>query len=328
VSTSWTHGAVRFPLPTGTGNTLLQDADPTVFYLLDFFTWCFRQYLGARLLEAAAGAELAGITDAVLGQGSFDPYPHLQETQMPFPMLAVYRTTSDFVDRTVSKRQDTSTLILAYVLPPMAGSQLEQVGPILHAAKGLVNRKCVERQDDAYTPPGAAKGDSVATLASLVDLDCVKADFGAWQAPKDLYFPAIVCTLSAIEASAEDLSGLLPFEGANVGIDLRTAQGDTPDLGSVNIDMPLRVTAVSPTSGPRAGATSVTLTTQNAKPGTKVYFGDALADVWGMAGDGTSISVRAPAMAAHLPNNYPASVTIVGPDTQADRLPAAYTYVA
>lgn len=326
----WTHGAVHYPLPAATTNTLLRDADPTIYFLLHYFTWCINHYVGSRLVAQAQLAEFPEIDSAVRSTSSLNPAPYLAESGFQFPLLALYRTQSVFTERTMVRRQDASTLVLAYVLPPLTASQAEQLVPILNAVKGLLDRVAISGRDDAYTPPDGAAGESIFSpdYAGLTQVMCSQASFGAFGGTGDLHFPAITMTVNAIESASVDLSGLPPFTGATANIALQDSNGTTPNAAVSKTDLPLTLTSVSPASGPRAGGQVATIVTQNARPGTTVLFGGQHADVLEVADDGTSVTVRTPALAAHYPDNFPASITIAGTDTQADRLPAAYTYVA
>ena len=322
---SFTHGAVKFPLPTGTGQTLLRQVDPTIFFLTDFFEWAIRHYLGARLVEAAQNAGLVEITDVVRATSAMDPVPYLLQVQARYPLLAVYRTDSEFADRTVTRRQDTSTIMVAYVLPPMVASRAEQVAPITHAVHSTIDRMVTALGDPSYAPPGFPMGASIARadITGLSQLDTVRADFGTWPGGKELYFPAVVLTLSGVESSNYNLDDLPPFNLATADVGQGTSYGAT--------EMPLELLAVSPQAGSRAGGETVTLTTLRARTGMKVTFQGAAATVLDISADGQTVTVRAPALAAQFagyPTDFPADVTIVGLDGQSFRLPASYIYQA
>jgi len=322
---SFSHGAVKFPLLVGTGQTLLRQVDPTIFFLIDFFRWAIRHYAGEKFVSAAQNAGLTDIDDAVRATSAMDPVPYLLQSHMRFPFLAVYRTDAEFEERTMTRRQDASTIVVAYVLPPMVPSQAEQVAPITKAIASIIDRMVVSLGDPLYAPPGFSMGDSIARteITGLSDLDVVRSDFGSWPGGKDLYFPAVVLTLSAVESSNYDLADLPPFNSAAADV------GDGISYGAT--EMPLQLLAVSPQSGTRAGGETVTLTTLRARTGTTVTFQGQAATVLDIAADGTSVTVRAPALApqfAGYPTNFPADVTIVGLDGQSFRLPASYIYQA
>ena len=54
------------PLTSSTANTLLRDADPAVYYALEFFAQVIRTHIGTRLLAEATAAE--GYIVAAVGE--------------------------------------------------------------------------------------------------------------------------------------------------------------------------------------------------------------------------------------------------------------------
>jgi alpha-tubulin suppressor-like RCC1 family protein len=81
------------------------------------------------------------------------------------------------------------------------------------------------------------------------------------------------------------------------------------------------IASISPTSGPAAGNTSVTITGSNFQPGATVAFGSHLATVV-TPSTATAINVMTPAGTGVV------SVTVTNPDGQFSALANAYTYVA
>src|SRR4051812_49159533 len=95
------HGNVEYPLDLSATTTysLLRDADPCVYYALEFFASVITTHLGARLLEEATAVGMTRITAAVAETIPLDPDPYLAEGHYRFPLLAVYRKqrTYEFV---------------------------------------------------------------------------------------------------------------------------------------------------------------------------------------------------------------------------------------
>lgn len=321
------HGGIRFPLASASaGRTLLRDADPVVFYLLDYLAWCVRTYAGERLVAEANAAGLAW-TDAVAGTSSDNPEPYLKQRQERFPLLAVYRQQSQLSDRTFGKRQDVSSIVVAYVLPPLTGSQSERIGPILNAVKALFDHVCDAGRDPDYTPPNGSAGASLldGELAGLADLVCSNAQFGAFAGTDDLVFPAVMMTVQTTETAELDDSDLPEFL-AEAHIDTQDALGETTDLAVSTIGPPPHTSAVTPALGSKAGGTVASVFGENFAPGVEVLFQGALAEL--IEFESTLLTVRVPPLAARFsgPPTFAADVTVRLPDGRAARLPAAFLY--
>jgi len=130
-------GNVVFPLTSTSGNSLLQDADPLLYYALSYWSTMIGTYDGARLVAAftAAGVSTASgtITSAVMAAYPYDVGPYMQDTQVVFPCLTAFRkeTTTKWI--TTGFEDDATTLGVQYVLPPLTAAQAELILPILSA---------------------------------------------------------------------------------------------------------------------------------------------------------------------------------------------------
>lgn len=222
---SFVHGGVTFPLATGTGNSLLRDADPALYYVLDYFASVLQTYVGARLAAEAAAVGLAtgpnGITQAVGYKLPYDPLQVLQEQQLGrWPLLAVHRQAGKFVGKSVAFYSERDTWKITYVLPPLTGAQREKLGPVLAAIpKVLLNR--IENKFD----PGYASGANFAALAGIEEIGLVDEAWGSFEIPQtNLVFPAWTATLAVAERD-----GVLPVAatgGKFTGVDATTLLSD------------------------------------------------------------------------------------------------------
>src|SRR5579872_7429478 len=95
-------GGVVYPLTSATTNALLQDADPAIFYALDFYASMLQQYLGARWSAECTRANRSDIgANVVQSKVPYDPSDYLTTEQLSFPLLAVYRTRSTEAEQSV-----------------------------------------------------------------------------------------------------------------------------------------------------------------------------------------------------------------------------------
>lgn len=235
-------GASSYPLTTSTTNSLLKDADPALFYVIDFFASVITTYVGPRLLAEAANAPaIAGITSAVMQVLPMDPGELLQEQQLKFPLLAVYRQKDVYQWKSASWNDDASTWRVVYVLPPLTGGQRERVLPALRAvAKTLQNR--IENQQD----PAYQSGASPWALANLESIELVSGEYGAFAGTGNLRFPAWTGTLMVKERDIEAANQWTnTFTGIDAEIDLVT-----PNYPPVADVADFALTFVDPTTIP------------------------------------------------------------------------------
>lgn len=275
------YGGVVFPLATSTGNSLLRDADPAVYFALDFFSFALTKYMGARYAAEATTALLKATT-VVASTVPYDPSEYLDEGQFKFPLLALCRRNSLHSDKTIGFRQDESALELAYILPPMLPSQIEQVIPALNSVKAIIDHVAEKGWDPTYTPPGGAAGDVAWKLsnAGLQSIELKQSAFGQFPGTADsaLVFPSIIMTLAVRERSAEGIvaTAYPDFQGINLDANLQPVQGKGgvyPDVAQLAVRFPFSLLSVSPTSGTVSASTTVVLTGTGFTADCKVTFG-------------------------------------------------------
>lgn len=319
------HGGVAYPLELESpGRTLLQDTDPSTFFLLDYFTWAIRHYVGARLEQAAAAANVTAITGAVAEAIALNPAPYMRQAEFQFPLLAIYRAEAVLSDKTIVRRQGASTLELAFVLPSLTSEQAAQLEPLLHTIAGLIDHCAGVGSDELYTPPGGAAGDFVwgNDYAALQSLSCTRARFGGYVVTDDLYFPALVLEMTATERADGMVTQYPVMAGAGASVELVDAS-DLGALADLSSEGAPTLTHATPASGSVEGGTTVVLFGGGMKPGLRVHFGTSPAEVVDVLGD--HAVVRAPSRPAGS-NFFPVDLVVTNLDGQSARLPAAYTY--
>lgn len=329
--TPFVHGGIHFPLqsPPTPGRTMVRDADPVAFFLLDYFAWSIRTYVGERLLYEAALVDLPW-TDAVAGMVPYDPRPYLRESQESFPLLGIYRVQSAHDDLTTLQRRDVSQLELVYVLPPLNPAQVHRIGPVLNAAKALFDHQAEAGWDADYTPPGGSAGQAIFSdeLAGLTDLNATQARFGGYPGTDDLVFPAVMVTIQTTEVARIDAPRLPPFTGADIAVNSTNADGSQHSGTSTGVvDGDPVVTSITPATGDQTGGDIVTLVGGRFHPGATVRFGGARATLVDFSD--TALTVRtpaAPAIAAHS-SSFAVDVYVRLPSGQSTLLPDAFTYV-
>jgi hypothetical protein len=332
------------PLLITSGNTFLQDADPVMYFVADYLGAMINTYAGARFvaevstpsmgLGASQGAPLP-ITAGVGTVFTHDPRKYLLAGQFnKFPLLALYRMTTQYEWKRIGWETDKCAIGLDYVMPPLTTGQIQVASPMLRAVEMIVRHMTAQSFDPTYTPPGGLLGQSPfgAGFANLEEIGWDKGKYGMWEGPANsLGFAAVHMEGFVRERDmlpSEALSGRVKFAGADVEHDL-TADDQTTIAPFVNLStyQAPTVTSVSPAAGGIAGGTSVTLTGTLflQAPSPRVYFGNldqlhAATNVsWVNA---TTITCTSPAVSG--PGTLP--VTVVNGDTQIGSLKNAFTY--
>jgi hypothetical protein len=336
-------GAALFPIVSPGTNTSLQDADPALYYALDFWANMIRVHVGARLIAEAQALNLpmwtnsAGAWDSVVQQVPYDVGPFLTQDQVQFPILAAYRTGTRTEKLTAGYYHDTGYFSVAYVLPPINAGQSERMLPLLRAVESVLRNRTDQAWDPNYTPPGGsgplprpfAAGFAYVEEIGFGAPQCPNSSYGRMPGTGNLWFPTLLMHGYIIERDNDPpltWSGRQVFAGGDIEVDLADGGGtgdgtDVPNLINVSTQQAPTITSLSVTTGTHLGGTSVTITGTLFLTGPNVLFGNVAATgiVWNSA---TSITCTTPAMSGSgtLP------VSVINRDGQVGTLTAAFTF--
>lgn len=233
-------GGVDLPLTSSVANSLLRDADPAVYYALEFYAQVLETHLRARLVAEAAAVGATQVASAVAETLPIDPEQYITEEHLKFPLLTLHRESTSYKYLT-KRRVAIHKLKLAYVLPPLRAAEAERLLPILHLVGNLIDQKTVQGLDPAYTPsaPTGTAGEFVwsSSRAGVAKVEVKDSTTGAFQISSDLFFPAIVMSLEMWELADSDFrnndtnnggtSAYPELDGADVQIDLRQDSDDS-----------------------------------------------------------------------------------------------------
>jgi hypothetical protein len=346
-------GNVVQPISTTSTNPLLQDADPALYYALDFWTFVIVNYPGPRLVQALTNAGVfyanQAIAAAVAQSYPWAPLPEQLENQFRFPLLCAYRKKGQTNWRSVGYETDSWSIELQYILPPMNAAQTEQVIPIFNAIAQALRRKSTDGWDPAYTPPGGVLGDQVwsAPYANVEE-----AGFGTDRYPQknqsdfaeivwlqsgeagDIYFPTLTMQgyFRERDMYKTSLAGPSKFAGADITGNLKADDGTVLPATATTVvqastQNPPTISSLSATSGTFNGGTSVTITGTLFLSGPPtVYFGPASDPQYAASvtyNSPTSLTVTTPAMQGA----GTVDVTVVNRDGQSGTLPLSFTFV-
>lgn len=317
-------GNVVTPLSTTSGNTLLQDADPTIFFALDFFSGLIRIYEEARLLQAATAAGMTNIGAAVAQRYPWVPELETQQNQFQFPLMAMYRKDATTTQLTTAWEDDKTDFDLVYVLPPMTAAQTEQIAPVLNAIAGTLRKGATRGFDPNYTPPGGSLGSLVwgAAGANFEWGGFSRWHYLTWPAASGLKFPCLLMEGTFVERDMY-VQGTNKFAGADTEVDVVAGDGTiVTSVINTSTQQAPTITTVSPSTGPVAGGTSVTITGSLFLQNPVVYFGVARA--WSVTwNSATSLTVTSPTYG----NAGSVDVFVTNVDGQGAVANRAFTYV-
>lgn len=222
---TFAHGGVTFPLTDSTSNSLLEDADPVIYRALEFFQNQIETHLGDRWEAEVALTTLTG-RPIVAYAIPYDPAPYLNTEQLKFPLLAVYRASTAFGERTATWRNDICKVHVAFVLPPLDAGQAERLLPILNGVKAVIDHQTEQGFYSTFTPADGDAGDDVWLLSGLEKIDVRNASFGSYETTSGLHFPSIVFDVDVHERVMPVDGAFGEFEGADVSEDLDNESGD------------------------------------------------------------------------------------------------------
>lgn len=210
-------GNVLSPLSASSTNSLLQDVDPAVFYLLDFFAKVLKQHMGARFDQCAAAVGRSDLIGQVVANSiPFDPSPFLQDTQYDFPLLCIFRQSSKYEHKTQSHYAIRSKLALLYILPPFSAGQFETMHLFRVAAQKVLHDRGMQGFDDNVN-----NGASFAAAGGMQDFEMNGDNFGNFPDPKsEMYMPTLMIDLGFAERSEQDIRNFSPLAGIDNSINV------------------------------------------------------------------------------------------------------------
>jgi IPT/TIG domain len=324
------------PLPSPGTNTLLRDADPALYYALDFWSSMITTYVGPRLLAAAASAGVTQITSAVQQQYPYDPAPYMTEGQFQFPLLAIYRKTGKTKKLTASYEDDNAQIGVAYILPPLTAAQAEQVAPIFSAIYKTLRNRTTQGWDPNYTPPGGSgptPGPWTSGFANIEEVGFTGWTQGAMPGGQNMFFPALVMDGYIIERDNYVTGYASKFLGGDITTNLVANDGTSvANITQASTQQAPTITSLSVSSGTMSGGTSVTITGTNFIVGTNMGATNAPGSVLFGGLPATSVAFASPTsitcVSPAVSGSGVVSVTVNNFDGQSATLSAAFTYTS
>lgn len=226
---SFKYGNVQYPLPAsgsglgGVGASLLRDADPALFYLLEFCESILRTHLESRFTYEATACGAQHIGSIVSETLPLDPVPFLTEQHIKPPLLAAYRKSGKPI-WIGSTKHSVDDIELVYVLPTLQAGEAERLLPILRAVAAVLDNRIEQGFDPAYTPtsPTGTAGESWWKRAGVVKAGVMGVSYGEYAGANGLFFPAVTMNIEMTERSDFALDTYDELDRVDADIDIDT----------------------------------------------------------------------------------------------------------
>lgn len=307
----FSHGGVQYPLPASTANSLLQDADPSLFALLAHVADAIEYYVGPRLIAQAA-LEGLNFQAAVAQRLHVEPAPVLAD-QMKFPTLAIYRKRDVFSRKTVLNDTDASEWEVAYVMPPMGPRERQQLEPVLRSISVVIKHAVASKQ-----------------LAGIAKARFIDSRYGGYENIQQIpqYYRAVFGTIEVTEQTTPDTRNSEEFDGVDGTIEQTELDGTKgANVVQVSTSSAPTIASITPDIGTKVGGTSVSIAGMgfvSTRPPT-VQIGNAHASSVVVLSP-TLLTCLTPPHAAYP--TFVADVVVTNPDGQSAELEASFTFTS
>lgn len=252
------------PPKTGTGNTLLVDADIVNQKILQFYRALLQTNLGARWAQECmacglVNSNLQSMLDGyIVGDAICYPAPStLKQTDYKFPLLSVYRQSEEYGQMSTHHIVTKSRFITNWILPPLNDpNKLNHLYPFLSLVSKTLLYYTFQGSDPKVNNQELFWKEAGFAFATIEG-----AKFGSFlgQDGKTI-FPSIEMTLEVYERNQAVLSDLETFDGVDGYVSLvdgYNINNPVSDFEDFIADVALSVSSFSPSSGPVSGNTLV-----------------------------------------------------------------------
>jgi hypothetical protein len=218
-------GNAVYPLTAATTNSLLQDADPAIFYTLQFVAGMIQLHLSARWDAEMTKADLSNyVGTSYVNHYTFDPTPFLTQNGVQPPFLALYTSDEEVKERTRAYYENKAHWKLLWVLPPMTTNQYNALYAFLRAASKVITDRLIQGYD-----PNFESGALFAVQGGIEQLDIGEITYGWISGPTtNLFFPSIQYEMTCMERRMPT-PGLETLAGTDVTIQVQPDENSDPN---------------------------------------------------------------------------------------------------
>jgi hypothetical protein len=174
-----------YPLAQPGSGSLLADADPALFWALQFWATVLRANLDVRATAEGAAASAPFASGAVRTVLGIDPGPFPTESlDFAPPALAAWRIEGAVSMHTMTWEKASDTWGLAYYLPPLSLGSAKRMVPLLHAVSRILIHATTAGRDPSFAGGARVWGPGYANLMSIRFVSHTFPDFATSAAPR------------------------------------------------------------------------------------------------------------------------------------------------
>lgn len=219
-------GGVQSPLTTSTTNSFLQDADPALFRMLQFYQNVIERHALPRWNVQVAASGRADLVNRIINSIlPYDPAELLQENQFRFPLLAIFPVSEDYEYLTTTWYHVTRRMNLIFLMPPINSEQMELMSPFLSYVSKILLDRTLEGLDQFVN-----NGEQYWNEAQIERIGLTNSLFG--RIPKgpssNLFFPALQMEIEVVERRMYASENFEPFTGFDGYISNNNNDGYAP----------------------------------------------------------------------------------------------------
>jgi hypothetical protein len=233
----FTVGGVQFPLTASLSNTLLFDADPVLYRMVEYYQGIMNLHIEPRWNAAVSVTGLSGLDGYMPNEVL--PYPPFrsglsQQNAWRFPLLAVYpKGESSYKFETVTWFTVMREFELLFVLPPLTSDQYEQLFPFLGAVEKTIVDRTLQGFDTNFN-----NGELVWQESGLEKISLVSSFINdiVFESALNTRFPTLTMQLMVQERRMPDVRNYETFTGVDLVVDgYGPIDGYGPPLGGTSI---------------------------------------------------------------------------------------------
>jgi hypothetical protein len=255
-----------YPPKTGTGNSILKDADIVCQKILEFYSGVLQANLGARFNQECiacgmVNTNLQNFKDGyVVGSAICYPVPStLKQTDYKFPLLSVYRGEETYLQMSTNHIVTEADFVITWTLPPLNDpNKMNHLYPFLSLVSKTLLFYTFEGNDPKFN-----SGELVWKEAGFAFALMEKARFGSFlgQDGKTI-FPSVQINFKVFERNQfcpEDFETFTGFDGYISEVDGYNINNPYPDIVDFITNPGLNVNSIKPNSGTILGNTLVVI---------------------------------------------------------------------
>jgi hypothetical protein len=232
------HGDADLPIAATdvSDGQLFSAWDPGADQLLSLFETAVNAELAASWTVARVGTALASASPIARTIYEQPRKALLREASLQFPLLALYRTESEFEERTLTQEVERCTWRLDYILGPLTVEDYRRLGAALTAVKKVV-ALCIRLRGHPEFESGALQfGDGKGRFGAIriVSAEQGPAEFGPDGEGPEYHCLAMKLETTELEAPQADLD--TDFEGVDFSLAVGGKDDALPDAVLANTD--------------------------------------------------------------------------------------------